>query len=261
MILDKISYISTKVEKSLRLGVPCCNEEALILLLLNRADTTCLSKKELTVYNNILKNLSYDCKVSTNKVIVNSNNKEQWEEANPECISRKQWEKIALKICNKYNIEVSIEKINSACDIAFEITKNTIHCDVLTLISIQQKLCELDIKIETNKNQCNIDYKLLLEKFPTCQLSIKEYITLIESGYSFEILSGLYKNNVKLEVDSRGKVTLISSINKYSLPDDLKFTEIVLDNENNIVLPKRILDDYNINKKTKKQILDGISII
>ena len=50
---------------------------------------------------------------------------------------------------------------------------------------------------------------LLLEKHPTCQLSKKEYITLIDSGYSFEILSGLYNNKVSLEVDSKGKTTLI----------------------------------------------------
>lgn len=261
MILDKISYISTKVEKSLRLGVPCCNEEALILLLLNTANTKCLSKTELQQYNDIIKNLTFDCNIFTPKVKISSNNKEQWEEANPECTSRKTWEKIAYKICNKYQIDISVEKIDKACDIAFEITKNIINCDVLTLISIQQKMCELDIKVETNKDKCNIDYKLLLEKHPTCQLSKKEYITLIDSGYSFEILSELYNNKVSLEIDSKGKVTLISPINKYSLPEDLRFKEIVLDDKKNLVLPQRIIEDYNITKKIKKQILDGISIL
>jgi hypothetical protein len=261
MILNKISYISTKVEKSLRLGVPCCNEEALILLLLNTADAKCLSKIELQQYNDIIKNLTFDCNTFTNKVKIDSINKEQWEENNPECISRKTWERIAYKICNKYQIDISIEKVDKVCDIAFEISKNIIHCDVLTLISIQQKLCNLDIKIELNKQQCNIDYKLLIEKHPTCQLSKKEYITLIESGYSFEIISGLYNNKVSLEVDSKGKVTLISPISKYKLPEDLKFKEIILDDNKNLLLPKKILEDYNINKTIKKQILDGISII
>lgn len=261
MILDKISYISSKVEKSLRLGAPCCNDDALILILLYEANIDCLSKKELEAYKDLVKSLTFDCLASTPKVTVISHNKEQWEEANPECINRKTWERIALKICHKYKIDISLEKINNACDIAFEITKNTLHCDVLTLISIQQKLCELDIKLEKNKDQCNIEYKLLLEKHPTCQLSKKEYITLIDSGYSFEILSGLYDNKVSLEVDSKGKTTLISPISKYNLPEDLRFKEIVLDDKNNIVLPKRILEDYNITNKIKKQILDGISII
>lgn len=261
MLLNKISVLSRKIYQSLRLGNICCNDEALILLMLKNAKLDCFNKEELNRYKDIVKKYTFDCTVQVNRVTVDSTNKEIWEENNPDCISRKTWERIAYKICNKYQIDISVEKIDKACDIAFEITKNTVHCDVLTLISIQQKLCDLDIKIESNKQQCNIDYKLLIEKHPTCQLSKKEYITLIESGYSFEIISGLYNNKVSLEVDSKGKVTLISPISKYNLPEDLKFKEIVLDSNKNLLLPKKILEGYNINKTIKKQILDGLNII
>ena len=73
------------------------------------------------------------------------------------------------------------------------------------------------------------------------------------------ISSAVY--NLKAQSDNNSKTTLISPISKYNLPEDLRFKEIVLDDKNNIVLPKRILEDYNITNKIKKQILDGISII
>jgi hypothetical protein len=101
----------------------------------------------------------------------------------------------------------------------------------------------------------------LLEKNPNCNLTVKEYIKLIDSGYSFEILSNLYDKNVRLEVSSTGQVTLISPINKYNLPKDLKFKEIVLDKNGNISFPQRILEDYNITNKIKKQLLNEIHFI
>lgn len=261
MLLNKISELSIKSNKSLRLYIPNCEEENYIALMLKTANVKCFSKEELQQYRDIIKNVTFSCNIFTSKVDTVDNNRELWEENNPECISRKEWEKIALKICNKYKIEVIAERIESACDIAFEITKNIIDCDVLTLISIQQKMCDLNIKVEANKNQCSIDYKLLVEKHPFCNLSLKEYITLIDSGYSFEILSGIYNKNLKLEVDSKGITTLVSPISKYKLPEDLKFTDIIIDNNGNLVLPKRILEDYNITNKLKKQILDEIHII
>lgn len=261
MILNKISYISTKIEQSLRLGTPCCNNEALILLLLNSANLKCLNKTELVKYNDIVKTLTYDCNILTPKVIITSNNKEQWEENNPECISRKQWEKIAYKICNKYKIEISIEKINTVCDIAFEITKNIIDCDILPIISLQQKLCDLNIIFEKNTAQCKIDYLLLLEKYPTCNMSLNNYKTLNNSGYSFEMITSLYNKNVELEVDENNNIILTTPINKYILPHDIQFNGVIATSSQNVRELGTLLDSYNINEKIKKQIINEISII
>lgn len=260
MILDKISYISTKVEKSLRLGVPCCNEEALILLLLNVAITDCLSKTELEQYNSIIKTLTFDCKTSTPKVRVNSSNKELWEELNPECINRKQWERIAYKICNKYKLDISSEKIETICNIAFDITKNIIDCKLLSVLSLHQKLCELNIFLELSKDVCKIQHSLLIEKYPTCDISLKDYITLIKCNYSFDMISEVYDNNCKIEID-KNNVMLITSSCSYNLNNDLKFAEVIAKDNTDCKKLKIILEEYNINNNTKNKILNGINFI
>ena len=260
-MLDKICKLSYKINKGLRLGTPCCDDEALITLLINKADVSCLNNSDLIKYNDLVKTLSFDCHIKHNKVLVTDNNKEEWERNNVECISRKQWEKIALKICNQYKIEIINEKIENTCNVSFDILKETLNCEVLTTISTLQKICDLNIIIDFNKDKCNIEYKLLLEKYPTCNLNVKEYYTLIKSGYSFEIISNLYKNKVYLEIDNKGKVNLKTHYNNYILPNDLKFKDIIIDDKNNIQIVKRIIDDFNISEKTKKQILDGICII
>ena len=260
MILDKISYISTKVEKSLRLGTPCCNDEALILLLLNTAHKECFNKIEFQQYSDIVKGLTYDCTTSTPKVIVNSTNKEQWEELNPDCINRKQWERIAYKICNKYKLDISTEKIETICNIAFDITKNIVDCKLLSVLSVHQKLCELNITLEVSKESCKIQHNLLVEKYPTCDITLKDYITLTKCNYSFDIISEVYNNNCKIEIN-KSSILLITPSCSYDLNKDLKFANVIAKNDADCKKLEIILEEYNINNNIKKQILNGINFI
>ena len=192
-------------------------------------------------------------------MFVNSVNKSIWEENNPECVNRKQWEKIALKICNKYTIEIERIPLDTVCDISFEIVKKTISCEVLTTIALQKKLCDLNITINRTKDECATDYKLLIEKHPSCNLNKKEYFCLIDSNFSFEMVSLIYDNNLSLEVDSKGKVTLISPIRRYKIPDELKVNDVIYTSDKQLI--HKILQDYNISKKTKENIINELKQI
>ena len=183
------------------------------------------------------------------------------EENNPECISRKEWERIALKICNKYSIDISVEEIEKVCEIAFNITKDILDCNVITSISVQQKMCAYDIDFSTNKNQCNSEYKIILEDYPQCEITKKEYYELVHKGYSFEVISNIYSKGFTLEIDSNGRVRLMGSATNYILSEDLKFKDIIVSSSGDLHLPDRILNDYNISNKIKKQILDEINFV
>lgn len=292
MINSKLSDISSSIANSYYYKTSYKCEEDLPLILLSKANLSCLDKYELKTYNDRLSSLLFDCKDVKKEVTVNNSNRENWEVNNPSCVSRKQWEKIALKICEKYKIEVIFENItddceieidmskttiekdcevdfdvlkknmDKACDIAFDITKKIIDCEVLTAISIQQKMCELKVKVDMNKDKCHAEYKLLIEKYPDCNITKREYITLLDNNFSFEVISSIYSKKLKLEVDSNGHTYLVSPVNTYSLKNDLKFKEIVVDSQTrNITLPERIMNDYKLTNIKKQQLLNEIYFV
>lgn len=262
MINSKLSEISTLIANSLYYKTNYKCKEDIPLILLSKANTSCLDKYELKNYNNKLNSLLFDCIATQKEVSVDNTNREDWEVNNPSCVSRKQWEKIALKICQQYKIDVIVENIDKACDIAFDITKKIIDCDVLTAISIQQKMCDLNIKVDTNIDKCSAEYKLLIEKYPECNLTKKEYITLMDKNFSYEVLSSIYDKKLKLEVDSRGNTTLVSPVNNYDIQKDLQFKEIIVDSKTkDLTLPKKILNDYKLTNNIKQKILNEIYFI
>lgn len=261
MINSKLSEVSELVAYQLYYNFPYNCGIDLYLILLKYANTECLSKKELLKYNELVNRLTFDCNTVNKELLIDNTNREAWDLKNPNCTSRKQWEKIALKICDQYNLEITIEQIDKACEIAFDITKNIIDCEVLTSISIQQKMCELGITVDKQADKCSAEYKLLIEKYPTCNISKKEYIELLDNNYSFEIISSIYNKSLSLEVDSRGNTYLVSPISKYKINKDLKFKEVVVDSKGNLVFTNKILQDYNINNIKKQQILNEIKFI
>lgn len=259
MIENKLSELGKLNKKSLYYNLPYNTTKDLNLILLSYANTSCLDSEELSVYKNYIKKLTFDCTTSKPTLFVNSVNKSIWEENNPECVNRKQWEKIALKICNKYTIEIEKIPLDTVCDISFEIVKKTISCEVLTTIALQKKLCDLNITINRTKDECATDYKLLIEKHPSCNLNKKEYFCIIDSNFSFEMVSLIYDNNLSLEVDSKGKVTLISPIRRYKIPDELKVNDVIYTSDKQLI--HKILQDYNISKKTKENIINELKQI
>lgn len=292
MINSKLSKLSTIIVNSLYYKTSYKCKEDLPLILLSKANPDCLDKYELKKYKGLLNTLLFDCVVSEKEVTVNNTNREDWEKNNPSCVSRKQWEKIALKICKQYKLDILLERLNDncevdlqilsknnneecdlnfevnkqsmdkICDIAFDISKKIIDCEVLTAISIQQKMCEFNIKVDMNKDKCSAEYKLLIEKYPECNITKREYIKLLDTNFSFEVISSIYQKRLKLEVDSYGKTFLVSPLNKYSIDKDLKFKEIVVDNNTrDIVFPKKILNDYKIPNIKKQQLLNEINFI
>lgn len=273
MINSKLSEISEVIKNNLYYGYPYkCNED-LPVILLKYANTDCYDKKELKKYNDLLDSYLFDCKISHKEISINNDSREYWEKNNPSCVSRKQWEKIAYKICYEYkldiivedspvcDIEVSTEKMDNICNIAFDITRNIVDCQVLTAISVQQKMCDLNITVERSKDECILDYKILIDKYDTCDLTLKEYITLIDQSFSFEIVSAVYDKNLSLEVDSQG-VYLKSPISKYLIGKDIKFKEVIVDSTTkNILFPENILSEYNITNKQKKNMLNEIYFV
>jgi hypothetical protein len=158
-MLNKISEVSKKVEKGLKYGHPCCDDEALIVVLLNTAVKKCFNKKQLRIYNDIIKNLRFSCEPLLSKVIVTENNKEAWETAHPECINRKQWERIAYKICHKYKIDFFVEKVKPpVCDIDISFNKVLpIDCDVnISFDEIAPTECITDILVDMISKDCDV---------------------------------------------------------------------------------------------------------
>lgn len=296
-MLNRISEVSTKIEKGLKYGHPCCDDEALIVLLLNTANTTCFNKKQLRIYNDIIKSLKFSCDPLLTKVIVIDNGKEAWETAHPECISRKQWERIAYKICYKYNIDIFIEKekedtcdlsfdiegsntecitdilidmISNSCDIfiettkkekicdlAFDISKNVIDCDVLTVISLQQKMCDLNIKIEPSKEQCEAEHKILIETYPTCTLTKKQYTALISRNYNYCGISMIFDKGLEFTVNEDTEC-ITTSLNTYSTNEDLKCKSVIAKDKKTV---KEILNDYKISNIIKTKITNEVYLI
>ncbi len=258
MINNKLNELSKYNRNYLEYKIPYNNQKDLVLMMLNYGNTSCLNKKELQIYNDNITKLTFDCIKPLQEVIVNDEYKEDWEINNPNCVNRKRWEKIAYKICTKYQLQIDITKTDLMCNLAFDIVRKTISCEILTTISLHQKLCELNIKVNRTKEECETDYKLLIESFPNCNLTKKEYITLVNNNYSYEMISNTYKHNLKFEIDSKGNVKLISPIYSYILPDELKFKEVVIDREkNSLVLLTKQINDYKINSNIKNLILDG----
>lgn len=258
MIENKLSEKSKDLLKSFYYKLPYTDKVVLQLLLLSYGDISCLNTTQLSKYNDKVKSLTFNCKNTTPTVNIDNSNREEWEKNHPECLNRKQWERITLKICYNYSIDIQVTPIETLCDVTFEIVKNTISCDVLTTISLQQKLCDLNISVNRSKEECASDYKILIEKYQDCNISKKEYLKLIDNNFSFEIISLIYKNNLKLEVDSKGNVSLISPIRKYKIPDELKLNDVIYSNKN---LIHKVLDDYNISKNIKENILNELKQI
>ncbi len=296
-MLNKISEVSKKVEKGLKHGHPCCNDDAVILLMLNTAKLSCFSKKERRKYDDLIRGITFDCVSKINKVTVTDNNKNLWETNNPECISRKQWERIAYKMCYRYNIDIFLERIQSPtcevdfsiegkstecitdiltelipkscdvyidttrkdtiCDLAFDISKNILDCDVLTVISLQQKMCDLNIKIEPSKEQCEAEHKILIEAYPTCTLTKKQYTTLISKNYNYCGLSMIYDKGLEITVDETGEC-IQTSLNSYTVGEDLKFKGVVAKDKKTV---KEILNDYKISNIIKTKITNEIYLI
>jgi hypothetical protein len=274
MINNKLSEISEIIKNNLYYGYPYnCNED-LPLILLSYANTECFNHKETKKYKDLLNLFLFDCKIGTSEVSVDNTKREEWEKNNPACVSRKQWEKIALKICNQYRLEfvvdkveanceadITVEEMNTVCELAFDITKKIIDCEVITAISIQQKMCDLNITVERSKDECVLDYKILIEKYNTCELSLKEYITLIDEKFSFEIISAIYDKDLSLEVTSQG-VYLKTPMSNYLIGKDIKFKEVIVDSTTkDIIFPENILSEYNITNKQKKNILNEIYFV
>lgn len=261
MINYKLATLSEKHLKSLYYNLPYKSEEALQLILLSYANLECLTDLEKNKYNQLVKKLTFDCPVNKKTTVsIDNTNRNEWEENHPECVNRKTWEKIALRICNKYFVEIEKIPLDTVCDISFEIVKETLSCDLLLAISLQQKLCDLNISVNRTKEECATDYKLLIEKQPTCSLSKKEYMCLIDKNFSFEIINLIYNNSSTLEVDSKGNVTLISPIRKYKIPQELRLNDVIYDSKNK-TLAHVILDEYNISKKTKENIINELRTI
>lgn len=273
MLNTKLSKISATVLNQLHYGTPYnCNED-LPIILLKYSNPDCYNKQELKKYNDLLNSFLFDCQVAYKEIDINNSNRESWEKNNPGCVGRKQWEKLAYKICYQYkldiivedsptcDIEISTEKMDNICNIAFDITKNIIDCQVLTAISVQQKMCDLNITVERTKDECILDYKILIEKYDSCELSLKEYVTLIDENFSFEIISAIYDKKLSLEVTSEG-VYLKSPINNYLIGEDIKFKEVIVDSKTkDIIFPDNILSEYNITNKQKKNILNEIYFV
>ena len=274
MINSTLSEIADKVLAKYRYNQPYdCNTD-LYLILLKYADTSCYNKKELSKYNQIVSELTFDCTVKKPDLYINKDGRTEWVKDNPNCSSYKDWEIIAYNVCKQYKLDINLERfvsdcklnvttelVTKTCDVTLDIVKNTISCNVLTAISIQNLMCDLNIKVEKSKEDCKIDLKLLYEKVPSCDLDLTNYFALINNNFSFELISLIYKEGLSLEViDNR--IYLVTPTNKYEINKDLKFNYLVTSAQDPYLLVAyEILSDYKLSKDQKEKIINGKYIV
>lgn len=230
-----------------------------ILLMLKYVNIDCLSKNEISKYKELVNYYTLNCDDLPNYIIINSEKQLDWDLENPQCTSRKRWEKLVLGICTKYNINIEITKTNNItdkhCNLALDIIKNNISCNILTGISLRKEICNNNIKIEKTIGDCYHSYKLLIDKYPNCNLSLKNYHKLINDNYSHTFLEEVYKSDNYITIEANGHVNLNTFFDTYNIPNDIETQSLLLSADCTII--SNFLNDYNIPNNIKQKILDG----
>lgn len=265
-LLTKISEFSNKAYNNISNLIPFkCDGDYLILL--KQVDLNCYSKDELHKYNQLVNNLTFDCKLAKEVVTVDGSNFEEWVKENPNCVGLELWERIAKQICIDYHITLNISKIDKTCplpnlnitvkdiqcNIGLEITRNIICPEVLTVISVNKYLCKTDFKVVRTIDECTIDYKLLSEKYPFLNLTKKEYFRLIDNKFSYKMIDCIYSNNLKLQLNN-DKIYLDTNYNLYDI-DSIDLEKILITKDRGAKLLIQLIEDFQITNK--QRILNG----
>ena len=143
------------------------------------------------------------------------------------------YEQALWDVCNKFNVVYTITNstditVNSAqcpiiSDIVFDIQQNNISekCLLtLNIVSFLQDNCK-DYNYTISKEKCNLAFDTLISKYPSCNLTRKQYQTLINtSNWTPLLIENIYSDNYSI---INGGNTLKTLLKEYDLQDQLCF--------------------------------------
>lgn len=229
---------------------------------------SCFTDKQLLKLQSLVKLNTNPAAITCYPILVDGSKKQEWELAHPYCISRTRWEELAYKICGDLKFDIKV--IDKSCDLLFDLTTNTISCNTTAALSIHQKLCDLDYKVKRTDKECAIDYNLLLENHPDCGITYNLYKRLIDCNMSYDIIHQILCDNLSIDMINNTP-TIKSVMGDYVLGKDIKFKQVVTPSQCHNSLCKTgecttdypnfikaLLNDYNLTKIQKEQILKEI---
>jgi hypothetical protein len=157
-------------------------------------------------------------------------------------------------------IEVALSKEDIMCNIAFDITRSVQFCDLLVSLAIIKYSCDMGLMFDVHKEQCKIEWEILLEKNPTCEISLKTYIKCKEAGITYELIQLIIDSGMNIQ-SKDGELFILGllqnykleSLNFYGMPPRTPETENFYKDPERFV--EKYLKDYNLTKLQIEKIL------
>lgn len=223
-------------------------------------DVRCLCKNDIrNLFEKI--NRLKKCEIAVKNVTMITD--ENWVKRNLLCSSREDWEMYSTSLCSllKLNIKVSKEKIlETTCNITFDITKSKEFCDILVSVAIIKYSCDMGLMFDVIKEQCEIEWKLLLEKNPSCDITLQTYISCKEQGLTYDLIELILESGLNVQTKD-GELFLQGLLQEYKfnsisftgMPPNTEETSNFYSNPKEFV--NKYLKDYNLSDYTIKKIL------
>jgi hypothetical protein len=133
---------------------------------------------------------------------VNSFNYNVWATANPDCVLKPTWYQCAKGLCYQLGInlitKVTPEEIGK---LTYSISASKVNCSLFYALKARKELCDLNYKLRVIPDEeCKLEYKLLKQKFE-CNLTLKQYKTILCKDFSPKLISKLYECGITLRAD------------------------------------------------------------
>lgn len=172
-----------------------------------------------------------------------------WIKSHPQCVTYNKWNKYSKILCDNLGVDLKIEL--QSCNFALEVTKKIIPCEVLLSAEVFTRATnELNMEVSrTSAKECKIDWELLLEKTPSCDLTLDAYKELVQEGnVSFDIIKEVYGCDLELEIDKLQEpceVVLKTKLGRYKLKDIAVSRAKLIANGHKVKIDEEILlQDY-----------------
>lgn len=194
-----------------------------------------------------------------NKAVLIKDDSDNFIRNNPGKVSLKDWQKISRGICAYHGITFSAETSTKCDNLALEIQLETIPCEVLSAISVIEYIrgCETGYTVTRTDSKCKLDWGLMME-IENCDISFKDYSTIVDLGYTFDVIKEIYSNGLALEIKD-GKINLRGKIDTFEIEEDICFDSVNMTgiSDRKLFLDK-VLADLNISQEIKKELYTNI---
>ena len=146
---------------------------------------------------NCLNECRKDLKVTTDDV-------DEWNAANPYCISRESWEALLYQVCN--DLQVEIEVVKQRCDLVYEIVQ-------------EYRSCAIDFVLDLTEQDCKIQYDLLVNTVD-CNITFDIFQTLLDCGISYNLVRTALECGITFDISKKDRCPMIVTLEGgYSLCD------------------------------------------